>query len=70
MPLPIPPAVRSKILGPTAPLKDPADPIGEDDEDEALEMEKKGGKPNPLKRWAESKLGAQQPPVPPTTGVR
>lgn len=68
MPLPIPPNIRKAIAG-KAP--DPNDPIGEEEDPDLAEAAKKGGKPNPLKRWAASKAGVPtkgMPPVPPQIG--
>jgi hypothetical protein len=73
MALPIPPAIRKKLLAAKSDpdLEDEEDaPESEEDESEEEESEedgmdvedddrsaKSGGKANPLKRWATSKLG-------------
>lgn len=62
MPLPLPNSFRKALKQP-----DPVDPNGEDDEDEDADAIPKGGKENPLKRWAQAKVGNTTPGSAPTT---
>ncbi len=55
MALPLSPATRKKLLPP-----DPNDPTEEPIDPEDEELEKKGGKQNPLKRWAAAQLGTAE----------
>lgn len=59
MAFPLPPSVRKKMAQTGSQgQQPPPNPMGvEEDEEETEAKVKRGGKPNPLKMWAQTKLG-------------